>query len=71
MNNVEDIKQHILNLSLEQRAELRDWLWKLDGLMPLDAEPSNEPDSALDADESQRNPGHLVEDVMAKIRKNL
>jgi hypothetical protein len=71
MSKLEEIKQQIQDLSGEERAALRDWFWAFDDSMPLDAEPLPELDEPLDADETAANPGQLVADVMAKIRKNL
>jgi hypothetical protein len=60
MSRIEDLKQQIQSLSPEELAELRDWFWELDG-PAAPAELRAEPDA---------NPGQLVEDVMAKIRKH-
>jgi hypothetical protein len=72
MSKVEEIKEQIQNLSREELAELRDWFWELTSLLPVDAaQPPGELDSTQDTDEASTHPGQLVEDVMAKIRKNL
>jgi hypothetical protein len=72
MSKVEEIKEQIRNLSREELAELRDWFWELASLLPLDAaESPAELDSTLDTDEAPENPGRLVQDVIAKIRKNV
>lgn len=70
MSKLEEIKQQIQILSREELAALRDWLGELDSSMTLDAGPLPELDKRLDADETEANPGQLVADVMAKIRKS-
>jgi hypothetical protein len=71
MSKIEAIKQQIQSLSREEFAQLREWLWELGSLLPPDAEQPVGPHVLLDAEESEANSGQLVEDVMAKLRKNL
>jgi len=62
MGKIEELKQQIRNLSPEELAELRDWFWEAHRLPPA---------GASDAAGADVNPGQLVEDVLAKIRKNV